>query len=67
MLFCFKTLPSSLILEDIIQLLRKPFYSVSLLLYHMATPPALGTEYNRMPVTGRDLPHWSKEVSSLIP
>lgn len=44
--FCLKTLPSSLTLEDIIQfLLRKPFYSASFLLYHMATSPLLDTEY----------------------
>ena len=45
-LLLFKTLPSSLTLEDIIQfLLRKPFHSASFLLYHMAPSPLLDTEY----------------------
>lgn len=63
--FCLKTLPSSLILEDILQLpLRKPFYPAILLLHRMATHSLLGTEYSRY-ACNQCLPHWSKGESSL--
>lgn len=61
-----KTLPRNLILEDITPtLLKKPFYSASLLLYHTATPHCLVQNTPVKPVTGRDRSYWSKEVSSL--